>query len=75
MPQTIEEQQNLAACEISTMTIGYQGDITGKVTCHHHPQRSLTSINIECMDNIMDQLHKAFTMQNGNENSTSLIKE
>jgi hypothetical protein len=74
MPQSIEEQQRLSDYDLSAMTIGYQGDITGKVTCHHHPQRSLTSINIECMDNIMDQLHKAFTMQTGN-GSASLIKE
>jgi ketosteroid isomerase-like protein len=35
--QAIEEQQHLAACEISVMTIGYQNNITGKVVYKHHP--------------------------------------
>jgi hypothetical protein len=34
----------------------------------------ITHFNIECMGNMMNQLHKAFSMQTGNE-SDSLIKE
>jgi hypothetical protein len=45
----------------------------GKVTCNYHLQRSLTSINIEYMDNAMNLLHEAF-MQSGGK-TDNLIKK
>jgi hypothetical protein len=72
-PQAIEGQQYPTKYETSAMMTIHH-DVAGKMTYNYHLQQFLTSIDVECMEKIMNLLHAAFSTQIGND-STSPIKE